>query len=169
MDTETRAAITAMGDTILARMDRYFEIQQVQHVELRAELRGGLADVRGEIADVRREIAELRAAGRQRADITGEACGVDGRPTLTQPAQHVGRRLVERRDHRLAQDLLQVVVVVLDRLAPVLAVGVLVVEVRPHRTRPVQRHEGGHVLDGPPNLRAVRAVCGGVTWIMSSR
>lgn len=40
MDTETRAAVTAMGDTILVRMDHYFELQQKQFLEWRAELRG---------------------------------------------------------------------------------------------------------------------------------
>jgi predicted RNase H-like nuclease (RuvC/YqgF family) len=59
MDSETHAAVTAMGETILARMDRYFELQQAQHLELRAELRGGLADVRGEIADLRERVDTL--------------------------------------------------------------------------------------------------------------
>jgi hypothetical protein len=35
MDSETRDAITAMGDTILARMDYHFELQQKQFLGLR--------------------------------------------------------------------------------------------------------------------------------------
>src|SRR5690606_24025068 len=55
MDTETQAAITAMGDTILARMDHYFELQHVQHLELRAEF----AELRGEVRDLRDQVAAL--------------------------------------------------------------------------------------------------------------
>lgn len=49
MDTETRTAITALGDT----MNRYFELQQAQFMEWRDE-------VRGEFAGLRREFSELR-------------------------------------------------------------------------------------------------------------
>jgi predicted nucleic acid-binding Zn-ribbon protein len=52
MDTETRAAITALGETMsagFARMDRYFELNQAQFLELR-----------GEVAELRTEVRELR-------------------------------------------------------------------------------------------------------------
>jgi hypothetical protein len=37
MDIETRDAITAMGDTILARMDFHFELQQKQFLSMRVD------------------------------------------------------------------------------------------------------------------------------------
>jgi chromosome segregation ATPase len=49
MDTETRVAIAALTETMnagFARMDRYFELQQAQFVEWRAELRGEIAGLR---------------------------------------------------------------------------------------------------------------------------
>ena len=67
MDTETSAAIAALDDRMtegfaemragFARVDRYFELQQLQFVEWRAELRGEMAEFRTEL---RGEIAELR-------------------------------------------------------------------------------------------------------------
>lgn len=71
MDSDTQAAIAAMGDTILARMDHYFELQQVQFLEWRADLRGEMSELRGEMAELRAEMAELRAEVRalsQRVD-----------------------------------------------------------------------------------------------------
>jgi chromosome segregation ATPase len=64
MDTETRAALadlTEMVRTGFARNDRYFELMQAQHLELRDEVRGDIAEVRGDIAELRREMVELRA------------------------------------------------------------------------------------------------------------
>jgi len=74
MDSETRDAITAMGDTILARMDHYFELQQKQFLELRervdaltervdalTERVAGLEHEVGQLRDyVTREISEIR-------------------------------------------------------------------------------------------------------------
>jgi hypothetical protein len=51
MDTETRVAIATLSETMnagFARMDRYFELQQAQFLEWRAELR---AELRGEKVD----------------------------------------------------------------------------------------------------------------------
>jgi predicted RNase H-like nuclease (RuvC/YqgF family) len=59
MDTETRAAITAMGDMILARMDHYFELRQAQHLELRAGSRGDFRGLRDEVRDLRDQVDAL--------------------------------------------------------------------------------------------------------------
>jgi hypothetical protein len=56
METETRAAITALSDTMsagFARMDRYFELSQQQFVEWRAELRGEFKELRTELLERR--------------------------------------------------------------------------------------------------------------------
>ena len=67
MDSETRDTITAMGDTILARMDHYFELQQKQFLELRERvdaLTERVAGLEHEVAQLRdyvtREISEIR-------------------------------------------------------------------------------------------------------------
>jgi predicted nuclease with TOPRIM domain len=61
MENETRDAITAMGDTILARMDHYFELQQMQFLEWRDELRGEVGELRGEVGELRGEVRALTA------------------------------------------------------------------------------------------------------------
>jgi uncharacterized coiled-coil DUF342 family protein len=55
MDTETRVAIAALGDT----MNRYFELQQAQFVEWRDEVRGEFAEMRGEFAGLRERVDAL--------------------------------------------------------------------------------------------------------------
>ena len=55
MDSETRAAITALGD----RMDRSFELQQLQFVEWPDEVRGEFAQLRGEIAELSGRVDRL--------------------------------------------------------------------------------------------------------------
>ena len=57
------------------------------------------------------------------------------------------RLLVDHQAVGVAEDLLEVRVQVLDRLAAVLAVGVVVVHVRRHRPGPVERDEGGDVVE----------------------
>jgi predicted RNase H-like nuclease (RuvC/YqgF family) len=75
MDSETRDAITTMGDTILARMDHYFELQQKQFLEWRAELRGDMHEMRTEL---RADIADLR----ERVDsLTGRVDSLAARVT----------------------------------------------------------------------------------------
>jgi archaellum component FlaC len=56
MDTVTRAAIAALGDT----MSRYFELQQAQFVEWRDEVRGEFAEMRGEFTGLRNQVSKLR-------------------------------------------------------------------------------------------------------------
>ena len=81
MDSETRAAITTLSETMnagFARMDRYFELQQKQFLEWRAELRGEVGEVRGEVGEVRGEVGGLRGAlGELRAslDVLSERVG----------------------------------------------------------------------------------------------
>jgi hypothetical protein len=56
MDDGIRSELTALRDTMsagFARMDRYFELQQAQHLELRAEVR--------EIRDILRGIVRPTA------------------------------------------------------------------------------------------------------------
>ena len=100
MDIETRDAITAMGDTILARMDHYFELQQKQFLELRervdtlTERVDGLTqrvdgltqrvaglehevaqlrdDVTREISEIRLELRALRARSEQSDELRRE-------------------------------------------------------------------------------------------------
>jgi len=71
MDSETRAAIATLTDTVVAgfsRVDHYFELQQLQFVEFRAEMRGEMTELRAELrgemtelrTELRGEIAELR-------------------------------------------------------------------------------------------------------------
>lgn len=65
MESETRAAIAALGDTMnagfarvdtaIARMDRYFELQHAQHLELR----GDFAELRGEVRELRDRVDAL--------------------------------------------------------------------------------------------------------------
>ena len=78
MDAETRAALADLTEIVrtgFARNDRYFELMQAQHLELRDEvgelrsdvrgdidgLRGEISGLRGEIGGLRREMVELRA------------------------------------------------------------------------------------------------------------
>lgn len=78
MDSETRAALAALSNRMdegfaemragFARVDRFFELQQLQFVEWRAVLRGEMADLRTEL---RGEMAELR----QRVDALTERVG----------------------------------------------------------------------------------------------
>jgi predicted RNase H-like nuclease (RuvC/YqgF family) len=86
MDSETRDAITAMGDTILARMDHYFELQQKQFLELRervdaltervAGLEHEVAQLRDyvthEISEIRLELRQLRARSDQSDELRRE-------------------------------------------------------------------------------------------------
>lgn len=93
MDSETRDAITAMGDTILARMDHYFELQQKQFLELRervdaltervdvltertAALEHEVAHLRDyvtrEISEIRLELRALRARSEQSDELRRE-------------------------------------------------------------------------------------------------
>jgi predicted RNase H-like nuclease (RuvC/YqgF family) len=74
MDTETRAAIAALGETMhagfarmesrmdagFARTDRFFELQQAQHLEWRDELRGEVGELRGDVGGLRGEVGGLR-------------------------------------------------------------------------------------------------------------
>ena len=83
MDSETRAAITAMGDTILERMDRYFELQHAQHVEFRDEVRGEFVQVRGEIAELRDRVDAL----------TARVAGVEG------DVARLGQEVAQLRDY----------------------------------------------------------------------
>ncbi|MHB1168693.1 MAG: hypothetical protein ACYC28_05365 [Longimicrobiales bacterium] len=92
MDGETQAALAALSDRMddgfaemragFARVDRFFELQQLQFVEWRAELRGEMAglrtELRGEMAELRGEMAELRQEMvelRQRVDTLTERVG----------------------------------------------------------------------------------------------
>jgi predicted RNase H-like nuclease (RuvC/YqgF family) len=63
MDTETRDAITAMGETILARMDHDFELQQKQFIELRERvdtLTERVDMLTQRVTGLEREVARLR-------------------------------------------------------------------------------------------------------------
>ena len=62
--------------------------------------------------------------------------------------------LIDHQPERRAEDLLEIGVIELHRLAAVLAVGVLVVPVLRHRARPVQRDHGGHVFEAGRAQRA---------------
>jgi len=62
MDSETRAAVTALSDTMsagFARMDRYFELSQQQFLEWRAELRGEVGELRSEVGELRVRVDAL--------------------------------------------------------------------------------------------------------------
>jgi predicted RNase H-like nuclease (RuvC/YqgF family) len=112
MDSETRDAITTMGDTILARMDHYFELQQKQFLGWRAELRGDinaltvrvdaltervgrlehevilLRDyVTREISEIRLELRELRARSGQTDEIRREIAELTVRLDLLERRQ----------------------------------------------------------------------------------
>jgi chromosome segregation ATPase len=58
--------LAGLRDTMnagFARVDKYFELQQAQHVELRGEvqeLRGEVQELRGEVQELRGEVQELR-------------------------------------------------------------------------------------------------------------
>jgi chromosome segregation ATPase len=57
-DDPHRAELAELRDVVhagFARMDRYFELQQAQHVELRGEFQG----LRGEFQELRGEVREL--------------------------------------------------------------------------------------------------------------
>jgi chromosome segregation ATPase len=66
MTNDTGAELTALRETVhagFARMDRYFELRQAQHLELRGEvqeLRGEVQELRGEVQELRGEVQELR-------------------------------------------------------------------------------------------------------------
>lgn len=56
MDSEMRAAFAALNETLdagFARMDRYFEMQQKQFLEWRAELTREITEIRIELHDLR--------------------------------------------------------------------------------------------------------------------
>jgi chromosome segregation ATPase len=106
---ETMTAGFAYMHEGFARMDRYFELQQAQHVELRGEvgeLRGMLIvltarvvtiEVRldrlenqvgafrdwvaGELVDIRRELRQLRAAAEEREEFRRDVAALDVRVT----------------------------------------------------------------------------------------
>jgi SMC interacting uncharacterized protein involved in chromosome segregation len=57
--TPLRRELADLRDTMqsgFARMERYFELQQAQHLELRGEMQG----LRGEMQELRGEVRELR-------------------------------------------------------------------------------------------------------------
>jgi chromosome segregation ATPase len=59
MTNDTGAELTALRETVhagFARMDRYFELRQAQHLELRGEVQ----ELRGEVQELRGEVQELR-------------------------------------------------------------------------------------------------------------
>jgi polyhydroxyalkanoate synthesis regulator phasin len=61
MDDETRTAFATMAESIavgFARMDRYFELQQAQHIEFRTEVNARL-DALTERVDRRRDLDQL--------------------------------------------------------------------------------------------------------------
>lgn len=70
MDDETRTAIAELSETVaagFARMDRYFELQQGQFLEFRAEVKARLDvltervdRIEAEIAVLRQEVGSLR-------------------------------------------------------------------------------------------------------------
>jgi predicted RNase H-like nuclease (RuvC/YqgF family) len=67
MDTETRAAITALGESMgaamnagFARIERYIELQRGEFLESRDEMRGEFEGLRGGLAVLRNEVSELR-------------------------------------------------------------------------------------------------------------
>jgi ubiquinone biosynthesis protein UbiJ len=63
MDTETRAAIAALGESTnagFARIERYIELQRAEFLEWRDEARGEFAEMRGEFAQLHDEFAQLR-------------------------------------------------------------------------------------------------------------
>jgi polyhydroxyalkanoate synthesis regulator phasin len=82
MDDETRTAFATMAESMaagFARMDRYFEFQQAQHIEFRTR----------EVLDLRRDVRQLR-------DVTKES-ETDVRRDLDQLTNRV-ERLDERLD-----------------------------------------------------------------------
>jgi uncharacterized protein (UPF0335 family) len=70
MDDETRTAFATMAESMaagFAGMDRYFELQQAQHIEFRTEVNGRLDALtervdrlEAEVAVLRQEVAALR-------------------------------------------------------------------------------------------------------------
>jgi chromosome segregation ATPase len=65
---EIRIELAELRDVVhdgFARMDRYFELQQKQYLDLRAELRGDIQDLRGDVQALTRRVdgVENRMAG----------------------------------------------------------------------------------------------------------
>lgn len=57
-EDELRTEVALLRDAVhtgFARMDRYFELQQAQHIELRGEVR----ELRGEMQDLRADVQHL--------------------------------------------------------------------------------------------------------------
>jgi BMFP domain-containing protein YqiC len=102
MDSETRDAITAMGDTILARMDHYFELQQKVFLELRervdaltervAGLEHEVAQLRDyvtrEISEIRHELRVLRTRSEQSDQLRSEIVELSMRVDRLERRQH---------------------------------------------------------------------------------
>jgi chromosome segregation ATPase len=67
MSDELRTELALLRGTVhagFARMDRYFELQQEQHVELRGqvqELRADVQELRADVQELRADVQELRA------------------------------------------------------------------------------------------------------------
>jgi hypothetical protein len=101
------------------------------------------------------QLADLLAAGL--AQVVGLGERVAGE--LLRDPHHA--LLVDHQAVRVAEDLLGVGVEVLDRLAAVLAVGVVVVHVRRHRAGPVERDERGDVLEAVGASERMSARIGG--------
>lgn len=62
MDSETRDAIAALSETMkagFARADHYFELQQLQFVEWRAEVRGELGELRQRVDALSKRVDAL--------------------------------------------------------------------------------------------------------------
>lgn len=69
MDSETSAALAALGDRMaagfaemragFARVDRFIELQQLQFVEWRAELRGEMAELRERVNALTERVGRL--------------------------------------------------------------------------------------------------------------
>ena len=109
---------------------------------------GGLAAGDELVPLVPDHLADLLAAGL--AEVVGLGQRV-ARDLLGHPHD---RLLVDHQPVGVAQDLLEVGVEVRDRLPPVLAVGVVVVHVRPHGPGAVQGDEGGDVVEAGGRQRA---------------
>jgi predicted RNase H-like nuclease (RuvC/YqgF family) len=63
VDTGTRAAIAALGESTnagFARIERYIELQRAEFLEWREEARGEFAQLHGAFADLRGAFADLR-------------------------------------------------------------------------------------------------------------